>query len=182
MPRVFFGLELPDAIKTQLLALQAPVEGAKWQWRGQLHLTLAFIGQVDDKRVADLCRAASRVDITAFDLEVAGLNTFGRPERPRNLWAGIGDKPQLCNLQRQLSGHLASAGFDSGQSTFQPHITVARFRRQAGSVVRLLEQHGNDRFGRCPVTGFVLFQSTQGPAGSVYTVIERFPLAQTTAG
>jgi 2'-5' RNA ligase len=176
MPRVFFGLEVPDAVKKRLLALQGPVEGAKWQNRNQLHLTLAFIGKVDDTAVPDLCQAASRVEAPAFELEAEGLHTFGRPECPRNLWAGVSHEPQLLDLQRQLSDQVARAGFEIGRSNFQPHITLARFRKQAGSVARLLEEHGADRFGSFPVTGFVLFESTQGSKGSVYTVIERFPL------
>lgn len=178
MPRVFFGLELTEPVKTQLLALQGPVDGARWQSRDQLHLTLAFIGDVDRKGMEDLCRAASRVDAPVFDLEVTGLNTIGRPECPRNLWAGLGDQPLLLDLQRQLSEQLASAGFDTGRSAFRPHITIARFRKGAGSVVRLLNRHGHDRFGRCPVNEFVLFESRQGPTGSIYTVAERFPLAR----
>jgi len=177
MPRVFFGLEVPDTVKKRLLALQGPVEGAKWQNRNQLHLTLAFIGKVDEAAVPDLCQAASRVGAPAFDLEAEGLHTFGRPECPRNLWAGVRYEPQLLDLQRQLSDQVARAGFEIGRSNFQPHITLARFRKQAGSVARLLEEHGADRFGSFPVTGFVLFESTRGSTGSVYTVIERFPLA-----
>ncbi|MGM0953635.1 MAG: RNA 2',3'-cyclic phosphodiesterase [Pseudomonadota bacterium] len=176
MPRVFFGLEVPDTVKKRLLALQGPVKGAKWQSRNQLHLTLAFIGKVDEAAVPDLCQAASRVEAPAFELEAVGLHTFGRAECPRNLWAGVSHEQPLLDLQRQLSDQLARAGFDIGQSNFQPHITVARFRKQAGSVARLLQEHGDDRFGSFPVTGFVLFESTPGATGSVYTVIERFPL------
>jgi len=177
MPRVFFGLEVPDTVKKRLLALQGPVKGAKWQSQNQLHLTLAFLGNVNEERVPDLCQAASRVGAPRFELEAAGLNTFGRRESPRNLWAAVSGDSPLIDLQRQLSEQLAEAGFELGHSGFLPHITIARFRKQAGSVVSLLDEHGNDRFGSIPVTEFVLFESTPGHSGSVYTVIDRFPLS-----
>ena len=177
MPRVFFGLEVPDTVKKRLLALQGPVKGAKWQSRNQLHLTLAFLGTVNEESVPDLCQAAAGVEAPAFELLVAGLHTFGQAERPRNLWAGVSGDEALRNLQQQLASQLAEAGFESGHSGFQPHITIARFRKQPGSVAPLLNEHGDERFGPMPVTEFVLFESTPGHSGSVYTVIERFPLA-----
>ena len=178
MPRVFFGLEIPDAVKKRLLAIQGPVTGAKWQNRSQLHLTLAFLGEVDDQCVPDLCQAASGVQVPVFEMEVLGLGTFGRAESPRNLWAGVSGEEALRGLQHALSEKLAEAGCEPGPSAFQPHITLARFRKQAGSVVPLLEAHGNDRFGPMPVMEFVLFESAPGHSGSVYTVIERFPLGR----
>lgn len=176
MPRVFFGLEVPDTAKKRLLALQRPVKGAKWQNRNQLHLTLAFLGKVDDERVPDLCRAANGVQVPAFELEAAGLNTFGRPESPRNLWAGVSGDAPLKELRHRLVKQLAEEGFEPGHSSFQPHITLARFRKQAGSVALLVDEHGDDHFGPMPVTEFVLFESTPGNSGSVYTVLERFAL------
>ena len=176
MPRVFFGLEVPDTVKKRLLALQGPVKGAKWQNRNQLHLTLAFLGTVNEESVPDLCQAAGGVEAPAFELAVTGLHTFGRPELPRNLWAGVSGDEALRSLQRQLAGLLSEAGFEAGHSGFQPHITIARFRKQAGSVAPLLDEHGDRSFGPMPVTEFVLFESTPGETGSVYSVIERFPL------
>ena len=176
MPRVFFGLEIPDAVKKRLLALQRPVKGAKWQNCNQLHLTLAFLGKVDDERVPELCQAAARVKSPAFELEAKGLNTFGRAESPRNLWAGVSGDTPLMQLQRRLVKQLAEEGFGPDRSGFQPHITLARFRKQAGSVAPLVDDHGDDHFGLMPVTEFVLFESTPVHSGSVYTVIERFPL------
>lgn len=176
MPRVFFGVEVPAAVKKSLLTLKSPVNGARWQSRHQLHLTLVFVGSVKDEGLETLSYAASLVSANAFEVEVAGVEAFGRPDHPRNLWAGVSPEQPITELYQQLSARIAAAGFETEHRGFKPHITVARFRKQAGSVAGLLESHREARFGVLPVTEFVLFESTPGAGGSVYTVIERFPL------
>lgn len=176
MPRVFFGVEIPSEVKKRLLKLKSPVNGARWQSRNQLHMTLVFIGSVNDEDLATLSYAASLVSAPAFEVEVTGLGAFGRPEHPRNLWAGVSPATPVVELYRQLSTGVAAVGFETEHRGFKPHITVARFRKQAGSIVNLLEDHKEERFGVLPVTEFVLFESTPGAGGSVYTVIQRFPL------
>lgn len=176
MPRVFFGVEIPAEVKKRLLKLKSPVNGARWQSRNQLHMTLVFVGSVNDEDLETLSYAASLVAMPAFEVEVAGLAAFGRPEHPRNLWAGVGPEQPVAELYRRLSAQVAAAGFEAEHRAFKPHITVARFRKQAASIASLLEEHKDVRFGVLPVTEFVLFESTPGAGGSVYTVIERFPL------
>ncbi|MBD3640232.1 MAG: RNA 2',3'-cyclic phosphodiesterase [Marinobacter sp.] len=176
MPRVFFGVEIPSEVKKGLLQLKSPINGARWQSRNQLHLTLVFVGSVEEDALATLGYAASLVSAPSFEVEVAGLGAFGRPEHPRNLWAGVSPEQPVADLYRQLSNQVSAAGFETEHRGFKPHITVARFRKQAASIVNLLEEHRDDRFGVLPVTEFVLFESTPGAGGSVYTVIGRFPL------
>jgi len=176
VPRVFFGVEIPAEVKKSLLGLKTTINGARWQSRNQLHLTLVFVGSVDDDALATLGYAASLVAMPAFEVEVAGLGAFGRPEHPRNLWAGVSPEAPVAELYRQLASQVAAAGFEIEHRHFRPHVTLARFRKQAASIVSLLEEHEKDRFGVLPVTEFVLFESNPGAGGSVYTVIERFPL------
>lgn len=176
MPRLFFGLEIPPAIKTRLLAVQTPVEGARWQSAEQLHLTLLFLGAVDDERVPSLQASAGAVRQAPFELSVTGLRCFGQPARPRNLWAGVAPTQPVVDLHATLASHMCPEGGSSPSRTFCPHITLARFKRQTGSVQTLLAEYGDVGFGHFPVEAFCLFQSTRGEAGSVYTVFERFPL------
>ncbi|MCK7549428.1 RNA 2',3'-cyclic phosphodiesterase [Marinobacter koreensis] len=176
MRRVFFGLEVPFSVKQRLLAVQTDINGARWQGRHQLHLTLAFIGSVDDAGLETLRRAACRVTAPAFELRVQGLGVFGKPDHPRNLWAGISPEHPVIELHERLTDSLSGAGFAQEKRRFRPHITVSRFRRNAGSVASLLDAHGSTGFGAMAVTEFVLYESTPGAGGSVYTVLDRFPL------
>ncbi len=176
MTRLFFGLEIPAEIKSRLLMVRTQVSGAKWQSAEQLHLTLAFLGSVADEQVVSVRDAARRIQMEPFPLGVSGLGCFGQPQAPRTLWAGVRPEAPVAGLHEALRVQMQSLGIATESRAFCPHITLARFRRQAGSVEALLKGHGERNFGQFPVTAFGLFESKSGAAGSVYTVIERFPL------
>ncbi|GGC59102.1 RNA 2',3'-cyclic phosphodiesterase [Marinobacter halophilus] len=177
MPKLFFGLEIPETIKPDLLRVQKPVDGARWQNEQQLHLTLAFLGQVDEHRVALACDLARKVTAPPCELDVRGVGCFGSPDHPKILWAGVTPEQALSELQQSLAAQLISGGFKLKNQPFKPHITLSRFRARAGSVAAMLKAHENTAFGTLPVNDFVLFESTPRPEGSVYTVLERFVLA-----
>lgn len=176
MPKLFFGLEIPEAIKPELLHVQEPVDGARWQNEQQLHLTLAFLGQVEEHRVALACDLARKVTATPTAVDVQGVGCFGSPDYPNILWAGVTPEQTLVELHQNLAAHLASSGFKVKNHPFKPHITLSRFGARSGSVAAVLKAHENTDFGIMPVNDFVLFESTPGPEGSVYTVLERFVL------
>ena len=176
MPRLFFGLEIPAAIRQNLLRIKAPVDGARWQGADQLHITLLFLGRTEEERIVTLCDAARRIPAEPFELAAVGLGCFGQARSPRNLWAGVQPAAPVAGLHGALKGQMQSLGFFFDSRVFRPHITLARFRRQSGSVERVLADHGESVFGQCPVSQFVLFESKPGASGSVYTALERFPL------
>ncbi|MCG2581021.1 MAG: RNA 2',3'-cyclic phosphodiesterase [Marinobacter sp.] len=176
MRRLFFGLDLPADIKQRLLGVNAPISGAKWQSLEQLHITLLFLGNVKQDRIAALCDAARNLPVEAFELDVTGLGCFGQPRSPRNLWAGVQPPDPVAALHGALRSRMATLGFAPESRSFRPHITLARFKKQRGSVEGVLDDHGDSAFGHFAVSDVVLFESNQGRGGSIYTVIERFPL------
>ncbi len=176
MPRLFFGLEIDPTIKDRLLAIRSPVAGARWQTAAQLHLTLAFVGGVSEAQVDAVHRAGEAVSMAPFRIAVQGIGAFGKPERPRNLWAGVTPEQPVATLHRLLFEALAREGFEREDRRFRPHITLSRFRQPAGSVTHLLAQYGQAAFGEMVVSRFALFQSTPDHQGSRYTAVARFPL------
>ncbi|WP_372998860.1 RNA 2',3'-cyclic phosphodiesterase [Marinobacter sp.] len=176
MPRLFFGLELPSEIKDRLLKIRSAVPGAKWQSAEQLHITLLFLGTVSQENLDALAGSARDIKSEPFLLDVAGVGCFGQPQRPKNLWAGVQPEAPVAALNKRLGARMEKFGFCAESRVFRPHITLARFKRQAGSVEPLLVEYGDSGFGQFQVTEFVLFESNPGPAGSVYSVIDRFPL------
>ena len=176
MPRLFFGLEIPESIKTSLLKVKTDIKGARWQSKTQLHLTLTFLGEVEAEQVIQARDNARKVAHTPFELEAAGLGCFGKEESPKILWAGVSPEAELRGLQRTLAQRLINDGFTLQNPSFKPHITLSRFRAGAGSVAGLIEHYQRTRFGSWPVQGFALFESSPGQSGSVYTVLERYPL------
>ncbi|WP_449286399.1 RNA 2',3'-cyclic phosphodiesterase [Marinobacter sp. PE14] len=176
MPRLFFGLEVPPEIKARLLKVRSAGPGAKWQSAGQLHITLLFLGAVSQEDLEALAGSARDIKSEPFLLDVARVGCFGQPERPKNLWAGVQPEEPVAALNKALGARMATLGFGAERRVFRPHITLARFKRQPGSVEPLLVDYGDHGFGQFQVTEFVLFESEPGPAGSVYSVVDRFPL------
>tara|TARA_R110001583_G_scaffold1956_1_gene14632 strand:- start:28 stop:567 length:540 start_codon:yes stop_codon:yes gene_type:complete len=175
MRRLFFGLEIPAQIKDCLLKARAEVSGAKWQSVEQMHLTLLFLGDVEEERLPAVCEAARHVPLAAFELSVEGLGCFGQTCAPRNLWAGVQPAAPVANLHSAIKGQMESLGLTTESRAFRPHITLSRFKRQPGSVQSLLAEYGEMAFGSFQVDQFVLFESKQSANGSVYTVLDRFP-------
>ncbi|RBW48594.1 RNA 2',3'-cyclic phosphodiesterase [Marinobacter sp. F3R11] len=175
MRRLFFGLEIPAHIKARLLKARAEVSGARWQSAEQMHLTLLFLGDLEEECLPAVCEAARHIRPVPFELSVTGLGCFGPPSAPRVLWAGVRPEVPVASLHGAIKSKMDGLGFTTEGRAFRPHITLSRFRRQPGSVESLLADYEGREFGVFQVDEFVLFESRQGAEGSVYTVIERFP-------
>src|ERR1700681_3615489 len=93
--RTFIGIELGKAIRDRLIGLQesltASAAGVKWVEPDNLHVTLLFLGEVDDRELPGVCRAAQEAvaDLPAFPLSIEGAGCFPNPRRPRVLWVGV---------------------------------------------------------------------------------------------
>lgn len=136
LTRTFIAVELPDAARAALQAhiarLSRALPRVRFQPPDSLHLTLAFLGELDDERLDAATQAAIAAASTAppFTLMVAGLGIFGPPSAPRVLWCGVGgDVPTLLRLQAALADRLEATGFPRERRPFAPHLTLARFKQ-----------------------------------------------------
>lgn len=177
MPRLFVGLELPQDIRAQLLAMRRDIRGARWQNDNQLHLTLGFIGNVDDTTGAAIRAALQYLDADAFELTLQGVGRFGTTERPRNLWVGASPEAPLVAIHGQVQSMLKAAGLDPDERPYKPHVTLARMGRQSGSTEAFLEEFADFRSRSFRVGAVSLFRSTLSHEGSHYEVLYRIPLA-----
>jgi RNA 2',3'-cyclic 3'-phosphodiesterase len=133
MTRTFVAIDLGDEARAHLqrevARLSRALPGVRWVDPASLHLTLAFLGELTDERLATLQVAAREAaqGSRPFRLTVAGLGTFGPPLAPRVIWAGVsGDMRHLLRLQDALATALASCGFARDARPFAPHLTLAR--------------------------------------------------------
>lgn len=182
MQRLFIGLELPQIILQQLLALREEIPGARWQSVQQLHLTLCFIGNADAELTSRINSHMNALQTAAFSLSLQGLGYFGPVHKPRALWLGAKPAASLVGLQQEVEDKLSAVGITPDTRPFQPHVTLARFSRNSpgsspGAVEGFLARHEDYRSPVFEVACASLFRSTPGPAGSHYEVIERFDLA-----
>lgn len=177
MPRLFVGLELPDPVIEQLLAMRQEITGAHWQTADQLHLTLGFIGNVETPVAESIQAGLHYLEADAFELRLQGAGRFGTAERPRNLWVGTSPEAPLVAIHGQVQSVLKAAGLKPDQRPYKPHVTLARMGRNAGATDPFLARFAQVRSPPFWVDRISLFRSTLGQRGSQYAVVDRIALA-----
>ena len=170
MIRLFVGFALPSALRTRLCGLGGGVPGARWVRPENLHLSLRFIGDVEDGDADDVDAALRIVAAPAFSLEPQGVGVFGKTSKARTLWAGIAPNPALRQLQAKVEAAVTSAGLAVETRRFSPHITLARLKRApAGRIEQFIVDHAEFRAEPFPVEQFFLFSSMLSASGAIYT-------------
>ncbi len=176
MPRLFSGLELPDDIKSDLSALEMPLPGAAWIDEDDLHITLRFAGDIDNRLAHEFAEELSRIDLDVFELALEGVHVIGGKD-PKILYAGLRASPQLEALARAHERAARSAGLPAEGRAFKPHITLARLRNVAiPELTAFLQAHALYRSRPFTVEEFVLFSSRPKTGGGPYAVEEAYPL------
>lgn len=176
--RLFVALSLPETVRDRLAFLSQGIPSAKWVPQENLHLTLRFIGEVDHAQADDIHDALGRIDCEAFELSLAGLDTFGEGRKLRQLWTGVSASPALLRLQSKVEMAVQRAGLQPERRKFKPHVTLARFKTSPGPKLgEFVQQNGLLRVGPFPVTDFVLYSSQLSPGGSIYREEASYPLS-----
>jgi len=177
MPRLFIALEVPDAVASRLERLRGGVDGARWVERENYHLTLRFIGDVEAPVANELADALEDVRFPAFELMLSGLGAFGGT-KPRALWAGVADSPELDALQGQIERLCRRLGLAPETRRFTPHVTLARLRKGArfDSVQRFIVRNNLYRSRPFTVSHFALMSSRPSKGGGPYSIEEAYDL------
>jgi 2'-5' RNA ligase len=185
--RVFIAVDIGDEIRGRLDALQHTLKkghsNVRWTQPKNMHLTLAFLGDVP---IAELDRVTSGIDracrdAKAFELKANGIGTFGKTRHPRVIWAGLAACPALTALQLQVGEALLAAEIAFDQKPFSPHLTLGRIKSvdsHTPSLLGKLEVSADMPFGSGLVSGVELMKSELTPRGAEYTVLHRVELKQ----
>ena len=177
MPRLFTGVELPAQIVDRLAMLRSKLAGARWIDPEFYHVTLRFVGDVDDVVAHHFASALSEINFGSFELFFSGLGSFGG-NKPRALWAGITPSEPLLRLQKAHERAARLAGLPPATRNFTPHVTLARLRdTRPGPVADYLSYFGGFTAGPIPVGRFVLFSSRPNQGGGPYIVEAAYPLS-----
>ena len=176
MLRLFVGLRPPAPIRAQLRALMGGIPGARWQDDGQLHITLRFIGEVDERAAEDAALALSSVRWPPLAVALEGVGTFDNRGRINALWAGIRPREGLAGLHRKIDQALVRAGQPPERRAYLPHITLARMNAPAEAAERFVEAHAGLASPSFALDHFYLFESHLGHEGARYEAVERYPL------
>jgi RNA 2',3'-cyclic 3'-phosphodiesterase len=176
---LFVAIPLPSETQKFLSGLCSGLPGIRWVTPENLHLTLRFIGGADEEMAQEINHALSGLDATAFSMVFSQMGIFGKPQKPRTLWAGIKPSEPLARLHGKIAGALFQTGCSANTRRFTPHITIGRFKG-AVSKSRLSAYLEEDRLSAAApvyVTRFVLFRSHLGNDGVQYQTLAEYHLA-----
>ncbi|MHC4985897.1 MAG: RNA 2',3'-cyclic phosphodiesterase [Planctomycetota bacterium] len=176
--RAFFAVEITDDVRHSLGKAQRslPLAGAdaKPVAARNLHVTMHFLGPINDQEIVTACKLAEQAaaDIAPFEIVVKGLTAI--PPKGKGLkmvWANVDDfTGRLTELHGTLGELLGENGFQVDARPFRPHITLARFRsaKDADAVREGTELYSTVLFGRCYVKQMLLMSSELGKGGPTY--------------
>lgn len=177
MIRLFVALSLPGELRQRLKTLCNGVRDARWVEEQNIHLTLRFIGEVEEPELAYIMAALSSVQAEQFDLTLSGVGHFESRQKVRSLWAGIQPSPALEALQQRIESVLTRHGIAPDGRKFSPHITLARLKQLPPAYVRnWLEGNSYFQSSSFAVEDFTLFESYRARSGAIYTPLQAFPL------
>lgn len=201
MTRTFIAIELNDEARSylhqQIQGLARVLPRVRWVDPETLHLTLAFLGELDEAQLEQAMQATAETAqaATAFVVRIGSLGIFGPAQNPRVIWIGLAGRLQpLLDLQARLAGRLAQAGFPPEERAYAPHLTLARLRTPL-SQQELISLRGRiapptsgasrsralpDEDARTPeiaVAHLNVMKSDLTPAGANYTRLQVYSFA-----
>jgi 2'-5' RNA ligase len=184
--RTFIAVPLDKPVRDRIIALQESLArtgtDVKWTEPENLHVTLLFLGEVDDRAVIDVCRRVAEVcqRHAPFTLDVETAGCFPNPRRPRVLWVGVGAGTQeVCALHDGLEPPLLELGcYRREERQYTPHITLGRVKseRPTDKLALALARHADWKGGTVAVRELHVMSSQLTPKGPVYTVMSRAKL------
>jgi 2'-5' RNA ligase len=177
MPRLFTGLEIPADLGQSLSLLRGGLPGARWIDPENYHLTLRFIGDVDDDTAQEIAWLLGKVRRKDFELRLDGLSSFGG-KKPRAVVATASPSPSVMELQAEHERLMQRVGLEPEGRKYTPHVTLARLRDSSSfEVADYLSMHGAFRSPPFTVSRFVLFSARASVGGGPYVVEAAYPLA-----
>jgi 2'-5' RNA ligase len=177
MIRLFVGLELPEAVADRLAVLAGGIPGARWVEARNLHVTLRFLGEIEEGLAAELDEALAALAEPGFALALDGFGAFGGRRRLHTLWAGVERVPLLVHLRDKVETVVVRLGLPSEARKFSPHVTLARLRdTPSGRVHDFIAGTSPFHLGPWPVDHFTLFRSHLSRGGAEYERLENYPL------
>jgi len=153
-PHYFIAIPIPNSLKEHFSYIQSQLKSKlsykQWPHKEDLHITLKFLGEVDDKRVGKVNEHLSLLKrIKPFELTVKGVGYFGRKDRPRVLWSGIHHNLELAQLKEEVELLTLQKGFETEKRDYKPHVTLAKkwSGEPCGDVLKkIISEYQSERF------------------------------------
>jgi RNA 2',3'-cyclic 3'-phosphodiesterase len=170
MYRLFIAIDLPDEVKDHLANMCYGVPGAKWAPKDQMHLTIRFIGEVDDPGYQAVSEGLTDVTLSRFAISMKGVGYFPPRNQPKVLWAGLEKSEALMELRRCVETSLREAGIEPEERKFAAHVTLARLSPNTPlrAITDFLSANGLFSVPSVPIEEFHLYSSVLTNSGPIH--------------
>ena len=178
MIRLFIAIDIPETLQSELEGLGRSIPNARPVPADQLHLTLKFIGEVEENRILDIDDALKEIIQPEFPLRLKGVGTFPPRGAPRILWAGVEPVDRTVALRNSIERTLAAIDIPRDTRKFLPHLALARLKN---CPIHSLQQFlAGNAFLQTPefqVEYFHLYSSWLTKKGALHTLQSSYPLS-----
>ncbi len=179
--RSFIAIPLPDYIKANLFHISETLQNSKlargkFVEKNNLHLTLKFLGDIDEAREFEIEEKLREIKMKKFEAETGEVDFFPSREYIRIIWVELIAK-EILRLQKEINNKLIGIGFLEEERGFSPHITLARIKAVKNKSLFLEKlDHFHIKTQKFLIDNFVLMKSELTRKGPVYKVMKRFEL------
>ena len=177
MIRLFAAVAVPDHIAEGLARRQQGLPRARWRTAETLHITLRYFGEVSEPVAADIDAELAAIRQEPFDLELAGVGSFGEGADIRAVWAGVAEAEPLRRLAARCEAAARRAGLKAETRIYRPHVTLAYLRRSPQDrVAAWVAGHNLLHSPSFRVDAFGLYSSWRSDDGSSYDLEREYRL------
>lgn len=182
--RTFIAIDLPDDVREKIFKIEKRLmkidTGVKWEAREKFHVTLKFLGDVNEEAVGsieDVLKQAL-VNFPKFNVIYEGIGCFPDKRKPKIIWVGCRDESgKLSEVQKIVEDEMEKLGFERERKEFCPHVTLGRVKKMRNIEMLIKEIESIKsfelNFGVGQVSEILIMKSDLKPTGSVYTVLKR---------
>ncbi|HEX8947892.1 MAG TPA: RNA 2',3'-cyclic phosphodiesterase [Dissulfurispiraceae bacterium] len=196
MIRCFIAVDIPEDVRALIGGVVEKVKGkigaggVRWVPVGNIHLTLKFLGSVEERSLPEIERRLSDICANSgpFSVAARGTGVFPGPKHPSVLWVGVDESEALNRLYREVDEAMAGLGFEKEGRKFSPHLTIGRAiaravarvkdRRDAVPAAGELATFRDLFFGSINIEEILLMKSVLGPSGVQYSKLAGFRLGR----
>jgi len=176
--RMFISIPVKDPSPIEPLGKELrTISNVKPSPLSQMHITLRFIGDIDDSKTKKVirCVADACAGMAPFEVTICGAGCFPNQKRPSVVWVGAEPGDVLTGLSNRISDNLRAANIGFDEKPFKSHITIGRCSGPA-DIGGFLDKHRDQVLQTFVCDGICIMRSELGPSGAKHTVLEKVSL------